>query len=28
VETRQLEGMLKSRDEALDWLKHEYSIES
>src|SRR5438270_5131932 len=28
VETRQLEGALKSRDEALDWLKHEYSVES
>ena len=28
VETRQLEGMLKSREEALDWLKHEYSVES
>jgi len=28
VETRQLEGTLKSREEALDWLKHEYSVES
>ena len=28
VETRQLEGALKSRDQALDWLKHEYSVES
>jgi len=28
VETRQLEGTLKSREEALDWLKHEYSVDS
>ena len=28
VETRQLEGTLKTRDEALDWLKQEYSIQS
>jgi poly(A) polymerase len=28
VETRQLEGALKTREEALDWLKHEYSIRS
>jgi poly(A) polymerase len=28
VETRQLEGTLESREEALDWLKHEYSVES
>jgi len=28
VETRQLEGALKSREEALDWLKQKYSIES
>ena len=28
VETRQLEGTLKSREEALDWLKQEYSVES
>jgi poly(A) polymerase len=28
VETLQLEGTLKSREEALDWLKHEYSVES
>src|SRR5437879_8916448 len=26
VETRQLEGALKTRDEALDWLKREYSL--
>ena len=25
VETRQLEGTLKTRDEALAWLKQEYS---
>jgi poly(A) polymerase len=28
VETRQLEGTFKSRDEALDWLKRQYSVES
>jgi tRNA nucleotidyltransferase/poly(A) polymerase len=28
VETRQLEGELKTRDEALDWLKHRYPVES
>jgi len=28
VETCQLEGTLKSREEALDWLKQEYSVES
>jgi poly(A) polymerase len=28
VETRQLEGALKTRDEALDWLKREYSVGS
>jgi poly(A) polymerase len=28
VETRQLEGVLKTRDEALDWLKREYSVRS
>jgi poly(A) polymerase len=27
VETRQLEGMLRTRDEALEWVKGEYSIE-
>jgi len=26
VETRQLEGALKTRDEALEWLKREYSL--
>ena len=26
VETRQLEGALKTRDEALDWVKKEYSL--
>src|SRR4030088_1755490 len=26
VETRQLEGTLKDREEALDWLKREYSL--
>jgi poly(A) polymerase len=26
VETRQLEGTLKTRDEALDWVKREYSL--
>jgi poly(A) polymerase len=26
VETRQLEGDLRSREEALDWLKREYSL--
>jgi len=25
VETRQLEGKLRTREEALDWVKHEYS---
>jgi poly(A) polymerase len=24
VETRQLEGALKDRQEAIDWVKHEY----
>ena len=28
VETRQLEGTLRSREEALDWLKREYSLGS
>src|SRR5436305_8748355 len=27
VETRQLEGTLRSREEALDWVKREYSLE-
>jgi poly(A) polymerase len=27
VETRQLEGTLRSRDEALEWVKREYSVE-
>jgi poly(A) polymerase len=26
VETRQLEGTLKTREEALDWVKREYSL--
>ena len=26
IETRQLEGALKTRDEALDWVKKEYSL--
>jgi poly(A) polymerase len=26
VETRQLEGRLRTREEALEWLKHEYSL--
>jgi poly(A) polymerase len=26
VETRQLEGSLRTRDEALEWVKHEYSL--
>jgi tRNA nucleotidyltransferase/poly(A) polymerase len=26
VETRQLEGTLRSRDEAIEWLKQEYSL--
>jgi len=26
VETRQLEGDLRSRDEALEWVKKEYSL--
>jgi hypothetical protein len=26
VETRQLEGALKDREEALDWIKREYSL--
>src|SRR6201981_759792 len=26
VETRQLEGTLRTREEALDWVKHEYSL--
>jgi len=26
VETRQLEGALKTREEALDWVKREYSL--
>src|SRR5215469_4952823 len=26
VETRQLEGKLRTREEALDWVKHEYSL--
>jgi tRNA nucleotidyltransferase-like protein len=26
VETRQLEGDLRTREEALDWLKREYSL--
>ena len=28
VETRQLEGKLRTRDEALDWIKREYSLQS
>ncbi len=28
VETRQLEGTLRTRDQALEWLKREYSLES
>ena len=27
VETRQLEGRLRTRDEALEWVKREYSLE-
>jgi hypothetical protein len=26
VETRQLEGTLRTREEALDWIKREYSL--
>src|SRR5205085_2424418 len=26
VETRQLEGSLRTREEAIDWVKHEYSL--
>jgi poly(A) polymerase len=26
VETRQLEGKLRNREEALEWVKHEYSL--
>jgi poly(A) polymerase len=26
VETQQLEGKLRTREEALDWVKHEYSL--
>jgi poly(A) polymerase len=26
VETRQLEGSLRTREEALEWVKHEYSL--
>jgi len=26
VETRQLEGTLRTRDEALEWIKQEYSL--
>ncbi|HJX80662.1 MAG TPA: CCA tRNA nucleotidyltransferase, partial [Candidatus Udaeobacter sp.] len=26
VETRQLEGRLRTREEALEWVKHEYSL--
>ena len=28
VETRQLEGSLQTRDEALEWVKREYSLQS
>ena len=28
VETRQLEGMLKDREQALEWVKREYSLGS